>query len=83
MYAFQNCYNLLFVKFGTNFKTKTTIRFEVETFIISQTKNIDLILGKYVLPTPKLETKSWNDYSDDMNPFVPFIWKNISIYDND
>jgi len=76
--AFYDCKNLVSVTFGTGFETKTKIEFDEAGVFegdderwneIILTPNLDLILGKNVLPKPNLEKKMWQDY----------LWKSIKI----
>jgi len=77
--AFSGCKNLVSATFGTGFKTKTEIQFGKKVFFNVKTENIDLILGKYVLPLPDLNLKIWQN--DNFVNNKDYIWKSIKIKD--
>ena len=64
--AFSACLNLKFVSLGSGFTEPTEI-ITNQSFSFTY-KNIDLCLGKNVLPLPDLENNTWNGYT----------WKSIN-----
>ncbi len=81
--AFSECYSLDTVIFGTGFTEPTEIEFGDEIFGVAGfsndlSKQINLILGEYVLPKPNLNKRTWQNcyayYKKD------YIWKTITIY---
>ena len=88
-YAFYRCNSLVSVSFGTAFEEETEIIFKARVFLgdniasTIRTENIDLTLGKYVLPEPNLLAKNWQNTngSNDGTSHLDFdyIWKNITV----
>ena len=88
-YAFYRCNSLVSVSFGTAFWEKTEIIFKARVFLgdnfasTIRTENIDLTLGKYVLPEPNLSAKIWQNTngSNDGTSHLDFdyIWKSITV----
>jgi hypothetical protein len=74
---------LVSVSFGTAFEEETEIIFKARVFLDGNTKNIDLTLGKYVLPEPNLSAKIWQNTngSNDGTSHLDFdyIWKSITV----
>ena len=84
-YAFRDCKKLISAIWGTGFRTEKKIEFEWEVFgynddncddnkIPILTPNIDLILGKNVLPKPDLTENTWQTYYGN-----PYTWKSITV----
>ena len=88
-YAFYRCNSLVSVSFGTAFKEETEIIFKARVFLgdnlgsTIRTGNINLTLGKYVLPKPNLSAKVWqntNGSNDGTSLFdFDYIWKSITV----
>jgi len=49
-----------------------------------ETKNIDLILGRYVLPLSNLEAMTWQivGWFSGEGDTTPYVWKSIEIYNS-
>ena len=81
--AFGGCSSLTSVSFGTGFTTPTTIYFYSGVFGTGDTltKNIDLVLGGNVLPTPNLTAKIWQSDNGSLLslPEMAYVWKSITI----
>ena len=84
--TFNGCVALISATFGTSFETETEIKFGVGVFggpnvqwngpIL--TPNIDLTLGKYVLPTPNTIANIWQNTNDSIHN-IDYLWKSIAI----
>ena len=81
--ALSYCYHLTSISFGTSFEEETEIVFWSNVFAghPDSTKRIHLTLGKYVLPKPNLNEKTWQKTRNDQYPSYPYIWASIAIYD--
>ena len=86
--AFTYCKNLVSATFGTGFETETEIEFGMEVFGDGKwgsgspilTQNIELTLGKNVLPVPDLNANTWQTiYGNETG--TPYTWKSIKITD--
>ena len=88
-YAFYRCNSLVSVSFGNAFEEETEIKFKARVFLgdnlasTIRTENIDLTLGKYVLPKPNLSAKIWQNTngSNDGTSYLDFdyAWKSITV----
>ena len=88
-FAFYRCNSLVSVSFGTAFEEETEIKFKARVFLgdnlgsTIRTENIDLTLGRYVLPEPNLSAKIWQNTngSNDGTSHLDFdyTWKNLTV----
>ena len=88
-FAFYRCNSLVSVNFGTAFEEETEIIFKARVFLgdnlgsTIRTENINLILGKYVLPEPNLLAKIWQNTNgiNDGTSYLDFdyTWKSITV----
>ena len=83
--VFAQCFSLISASFGTVFETETEIEFGWAVFgdfsidggpIL--TPNINLILGKYVLPLPDTIANIWQN--TNRTPITDYVWKSITIH---
>jgi len=86
-WTFVNCENLVSATLGTGFATETKINFGREAFssgnasYLMPTEKIKLTLGENVLPKPDLDKNTWQK-TNSYTPYVDYIWKNITIKNN-
>ena len=82
--SFRDCISLSSVSFGTGFTIPTTISFEPDywtgsaVFEFVQTYNADLTLGGYVLPSPNLTNRTWQNNRGDGGTGADYRWKSIT-----